>query len=114
LLLPAEKNRWSHSRQTGVEDRCRRDPSAPQHLRRRRDIFESTGGLHAAALFNSEGGLESLRGDDQAKLLARRYPESAHLLPRLQALAPDIRCPLTDDFSPANPQAMKEGFSGVF
>lgn len=63
---------------------------------------------------------------DRAKLLARKYPESAHLLelytqltilqndiaanlkpdvrelaayvPRLQALTPDIRCPLTDDF----------------
>ena len=35
----------------------------PQELRRRQDLFESTGGLHAAALFNAEGELDSLRED---------------------------------------------------
>jgi FdhE protein len=73
---------------------------------------------------------------DRAKLLARKYPESAHLLelytqltllqddiaanlqpdvrklaayvPRLQALAPHIRCPLTDDFFLSEP-ASDEG-----
>jgi FdhE protein len=68
---------------------------------------------------------------DRAKLLARKYPESAHLLelyarltllqddiaanlqpdvrklaayvPRLQALVPDIPCPLTDDFFLSEP-----------
>lgn len=35
----------------------------PQQLRRSQDIFESTGGLHAAALFSADGELESLRED---------------------------------------------------
>jgi FdhD protein len=37
--------------------------SLPFQLRDRQDVFESTGALHAAALFNSKGELESLRED---------------------------------------------------
>jgi FdhD protein len=35
----------------------------PQQLRDRQDIFESTGGLHAAAFFDRHGELEVLRED---------------------------------------------------
>lgn len=38
-------------------------PSLPFRLREAQDIFESTGGLHASALFSGDGNLLSLRED---------------------------------------------------
>ncbi|RYZ59434.1 MAG: formate dehydrogenase accessory sulfurtransferase FdhD [Proteobacteria bacterium] len=62
----------------------------PDRLREAQDIFESTGGLHASALFDEEVSLKILREDvgrhnalDKvigASLLARDLPLSQHIL----------------------------------
>ncbi|MBV9240405.1 MAG: formate dehydrogenase accessory sulfurtransferase FdhD [Acidobacteria bacterium] len=64
--------------------------SLPEKLREHQDVFDSTGGLHASALFDAKGELEIVREDvgrhnalDKvigAKLLAREVPLSDTLL----------------------------------
>jgi FdhD protein len=62
----------------------------PQRLRAVQDVFDQTGGLHASALFNGDGGLELVREDvgrhnalDKvigAKFLAAEVPLSRNVL----------------------------------
>jgi FdhD protein len=64
--------------------------SLPQKLREEQEAFDETGGLHAAAVFNGDGSLVSIREDigrhnavDKvvgAALLQKRFPLDQHIL----------------------------------